>query len=80
MRFVEAPDAIPHRERNDIYHRISKRTLDLVLLSKAGDFKLNSKLRVVPNSEHRFREVTQPVLVRFGPLRLGVAVSMRSVP
>jgi hypothetical protein len=42
------------------YHRISKRTLHLVLPSKAGDFKLNSKLRVVPNSEHSFREVTPP--------------------
>jgi hypothetical protein len=42
------------------YHRISKRTLHLVLLSKAGDFKLNSKLRVVPNGEHSFREVTPP--------------------
>jgi hypothetical protein len=54
MRFVEPPDAIPHRERNNTYHRISKRTLHLVLLSKEGDFKLNSKPRVVPNSEHSF--------------------------
>ena len=60
MRFVEPPDAIPHRERNDIYHRISKRTLHLVLLSKEGNFKLNSKLGLFRIVNTVFREVTQP--------------------
>ena len=69
MRFVRPPDAIPHRERNNTYGRISESSSRLVLLSKYGRLSPTAADGAVPNGEHSFWGRTESDRLKSVPMK-----------